>query len=241
MSSRQLRALIALVAVIGIAIVIGMNTLILGVGILVLGVIAIGVVLKRTADDDRSEREPRARRSRDDDETHSFEDLTDAGQPLTSRHRPDDAPEPLQTWTPPEPLQTWTPATNRSIEPTKAPAEPDNPWATTDLPESRPTTPAAPAAWDEPSDDLLDDLDPLDDLDRLDEADVAAEVGRLDDVDVVAEVERIDNAAVINEEVESSDDILAASEATQLTIGAGDNTELAKLLAKVQERLTAYE
>jgi hypothetical protein len=47
----------------------------------------------------------------------------------------------------------------------------------------------------------------------------------------------------INEEVSSPDDIMAASQATELSIAtaADDNSELAKLLAKVQQRLAAYE
>ncbi len=239
MSSRQLRAVIALVVVIGLAIVVGMGleSPLLGVAVLVIGIAAIGVVLKRTADADRPEREPRSRRSRADEDDHpGFEDLTDTGQPLTSRTRPPDAAEPLQTWTPPEPLQTWTPATNRSIEPPRAPVEPDTPWGTAevaDAPTDQPVFDPGPTSWDAPS------ADPLDDLDRLDDVDVVAEVERLDSAATASTVEP--PVSPIKEDVETSDDILAASSATQLTIGAGDNTELARLLAKVQERLTAYE
>jgi hypothetical protein len=46
------------------------------------------------------------------------------------------------------------------------------------------------------------------------------------------------------EDVHSDDDIMAASHATELTVvapDASDNSELAKLLAKVQSRLAAYE
>ena len=41
----------------------------------------------------------------------------------------------------------------------------------------------------------------------------------------------------------TADDIMAASQATELTVNesAGENAELAKLLAKVQARLAAYE
>ena len=51
-------------------------------------------------------------------------------------------------------------------------------------------------------------------------------------------------AAPIDEAVSSADDIMAASEATELHIddgSSGGDGELAKLLAKVQERLAAYE
>ena len=52
-------------------------------------------------------------------------------------------------------------------------------------------------------------------------------------------------ASPIDENVESADDIMAASQATELHVededAGGDNSELAKLLAKVQSRLAAYE
>lgn len=239
MTSRQLRALIALVAVIGVAIIVGMQILPVGIGILVLGVAAIAVVLKRTADAESSDAAPRGRRAREESSgLDQLEDLTGSGEPLTSRTRPAGAPEPLQTWTPPDPLQTWTPATNRSIEPTTAPSEPETPWSgapAADVPESPPV--AEPTPQPEPS---AHAANPLDDLDRLDEVDVVAEVERLDSAGAASTIEPPVESP-INEEVESPDDIMAASEATELTIGTSDNTELAKLLAKVQERLSAYE
>lgn len=48
--------------------------------------------------------------------------------------------------------------------------------------------------------------------------------------------------APIDETVRSEDDILAASKATELSIAASEgDSELAKLLSKVQDRLAAYE
>jgi hypothetical protein len=87
------------------------------------------------------------------------------------------------------------------------------------------------------------DSNPLDDL-----------VG-LDSLDPIAEVERIEGrstslfggdptfqAPIINEQVSTADDIMAASQATELNLGdGGEQTELQKLLAKVQIRLSAYE
>lgn len=47
---------------------------------------------------------------------------------------------------------------------------------------------------------------------------------------------------VINEDVSTADEIMAASAATELHVDeAAENSELAKLLAKVQARLSAYE
>ena len=86
------------------------------------------------------------------------------------------------------------------------------------------------------------DSNPLDDL-----------VG-LDTLDPIAEVERIEGRSSslfggdptfqppINEHVSTADDIMAASQATELNLSdGGEQTELQKLLAKVQIRLSAYE
>ena len=45
----------------------------------------------------------------------------------------------------------------------------------------------------------------------------------------------------VNEAVTGADDIMAASQATELHLADGEQTELQKLLAKVQIRLSAYE
>ncbi len=77
----------------------------------------------------------------------------------------------------------------------------------------------------------------------------------LDALDPIAEVERIEGrsgslfggdptfqAPIINEQVSTADDIMAASQATELNLtGSEEQTELQKLLAKVQIRLSAYE
>ena len=92
-------------------------------------------------------------------------------------------------------------------------------------------------------DSFQPESNPLDDL-----------VG-LDSLDPIAEVERIESrstslfggdptfqAPIINEQVSTADDIMAASQATELNLGdSGEQTELQKLLAKVQIRLSAYE
>jgi len=95
----------------------------------------------------------------------------------------------------------------------------------------------------QPADLHGSESNPLDDL-----------VG-LDSLDPIAEVERIESrstslfggdptfqAPIINEQVSTADDIMAASQATELNLGdSGEQTELQKLLAKVQIRLSAYE
>ena len=79
--------------------------------------------------------------------------------------------------------------------------------------------------------------DEFDPFSRLDETETIDEV-------VEVETEIADDLLVtspINEEVSSPDDIMAASQATELKLEETENSELARLLAKVQARLAAYE
>jgi hypothetical protein len=111
---------------------------------------------------------------------------------------------------------------------------------------------AEPSAWADGStwDDagVATDSNPLDDLAGLEDIDVIAEFERLDGQDPApaAPTSMFDVPAPvfdtpINEAVSSADDIMAASQATELQVEEDDNSELAKLLAKVQARLAAYE
>lgn len=113
--------------------------------------------------------------------------------------------------------------------------------------------------------DQLDDIDPIAEVERLDalDEDEFDALGGLDleEEDLVV-IDAEDDApaaadagassggafsftaapAVINEDVESADDIMAASQATELELDEdAADSELAKLLAKVQARLAAYE
>lgn len=143
----------------------------------------------------------------------------------------------LPTWSP-EPLATWSP--------------PEDAGAAEEI-----TFTSLDEADDELDTSTFDELASFDDLDAVAEVDtyeVAADSGT--DVEyeetVEAEVEAepvrtslFSAPAPIREDVSSADDILEASHATELHIGdepgAADNSELAKLLAKVQSRLAAYE
>ncbi len=117
--------------------------------------------------------------------------------------------------------------------------------------------------------DQLDDIDPIAEVERLDALDeeefdalggldleeddvVALETGdeEADDEPAAADSGASSGGAfsftsapmVINEDVESADDIMAASHATELELDEdAADSELAKLLAKVQARLAAYE
>jgi hypothetical protein len=113
------------------------------------------------------------------------------------------------------------------------------------------------STWDDGN--VAVDTNPLDEIKALDDVDVIAEFERLEARETLAEPEFeveslappadastdvLDELAIpINEDVSSADDILAASQATELhmTEDNGENSELAKLLAKVQARLAAYE
>jgi hypothetical protein len=100
------------------------------------------------------------------------------------------------------------------------------------------------STWDDRK--VAADSNPLDELSRLDEVDVIAEFERLETSDTFAEPQVgspiLDElSSPINEAVSTDDDILAASQATELQVTDGENSELAKLLAKVQARLAAYE
>jgi len=112
--------------------------------------------------------------------------------------------------------------------------------------------------------DRLDDIDPVAEVERLDAADddpfaslrtdieldddtfELDELTELDDEPVVAKAASTGFSfssapSVINEEVATADDIMAASTATELHVEDAGDSELARLLAKVQARLSAYE
>jgi hypothetical protein len=154
-------------------------------------------------------------------------------------------------------LPTWSP-TARPADPFAPPetagGEPAAAAPPTDIAPlaERPARGSAWHAWQEldsgPAEDFDED-NPLADLDRLDEIDPIAEVERLEGISSSAAVMTSPGdfsfssaPTPINEAaVKSSDDIMAASQATELNVAEGEDSELARLLAKVQQRLAAYE
>ena len=170
----------------------------------------------------------------------------------------------LSAWTPPVDLAPLAPTepypATPELEPEPYPATPDfepepaSSWNDTnwDSTVSWPADPApvteapavAPSLAPAPAPAPVTETNPLDDL-----------VG-LEALDPIAEVERIESResattdsytgftpfdAPVNENVTGADDIMAASQATELNLADGEQTELQKLLAKVQIRLSAYE
>lgn len=221
-----------------------------GVGVLVVGVLAGVVVLRRTADGAGAGRGNRSKA-----ET-PLDLIGETSLPLTSSPA-----APLPTWTPPSQLVGDQATARETARDDASPSWDDasQSWGSDQSWDSGPS-------WDEgdrwSSGEVALDRNPLDALDRLDEVDVVAEVERIEargalldefteDLQPVSIQDRVGNDALaspvvspINENVSSADDIMAASQATELTVvapAAADNSELAKLLAKVQARLAAYE
>jgi hypothetical protein len=286
--SKQAKTIVggAIVAVAALAAIFLMG-IVVGLGVAVVGGLAVVVVLQRTEDGPSGPRPSLPKLKKRDSSTTDL------------LHRATSTVEPLTTWTPPDALKPWTPP----AEDAPAPPPPDADGAEadhdfwnrsdtisdfSDLAETETgeessswlsaTSADAPSSWlDEPLTDsstawtedsatdqtppepwadgstwddtsVATDTNPLDDIGALDEIDVIAELERLDDrpapstsmFSVPAPV-TAEAVTPINEAVSSADDIMAASQATELQVESDDNSELAKLLAKVQARLAAYE
>jgi hypothetical protein len=245
---RQAKAIAAVVAVAVIAAgVFLMVDAVAGLGVLVVGVLGVVVVLRRSAGGSPAHSSGgrlKGRRARGDTPLDLLPDTT---VPITSSPA-----APLPTWTPPAELigdrasgedsgQSWD--SSESWDAGQS-------WDSSESWEGDGT-------WSDRGVAL--DTNPLDALDGLEEVDVVAEVERIDargtapgqpadDLRPVGVEDRVGSnkrvVSPINENVASADDIMAASQATELTVvapAAADNSELAKLLAKVQARLAAYE
>jgi hypothetical protein len=251
---------IVIVAVVALGAMLVMG-LVIGLGIAVVGGLAVVAVLQRT--EDGPPRRPRPQRlasRKRDTTTDLLHSATSTVEPLTTWTPPDS----LQPWTPPVD-DAPAPPSDVQTDVVESPADRDF-WApntsVTDFSDLAGTDTTEPTSWlDEPATDeqswadgstwddsaVSVDTNPLDELARLDEIDVIAEFERLDEreapatsmFDVPAPV--LEPVTPINEAVSTADDIMAASQATELHVEEDDNSELAKLLAKVQARLAAYE
>jgi hypothetical protein len=202
--------------------------LVVGVAVLIVGIAAVVVLLWRTRESGTNDR-PRLRR-RKEDASPLDGALGTAGV------------EPLQAWSPPPDLRAWTP-------PADVLTPPDPQGELVEEPADGNWT--AEIDWTDTA--AIADTNPLHEIEGLDEVDVVAEVERIEARESGARAEAADRAEaeratsslfsapapVIKEEVSSADDIMAASQATE--VEPEDNSELAKLLAKVHARLAAYE
>jgi len=170
----------------------------------------------------------------------------------------------LNAWTPPVSLTGLPDAPPRppaapAEAPSDEPVEESTPWSTEWNNDD---------SWQSTTSYVADastgtDTNPLDELAGLDGLDPIAEVERIDarsaeepepapapsggafsfgGVSRPADDTVVDLQGIsVNEDVAGADDIMAASQATELHLADGEQTELQKLLAKVQIRLSAYE
>ena len=146
-------------------------------------------------------------------------------------------------------LGAWTPPANLAPPvspppPARAP-EPATSWDDSSWGDSVTWEAPQHAAPPEPT---RADANPLNDLIGLESMDPIAEVQRIEERQSQPfEPMRFEHLELdihgnpVNEAVTGADDIMAASQATELHLADGEQTELQKLLAKVQIRLSAYE
>jgi hypothetical protein len=170
----------------------------------------------------------------------------------------------LNTWTPPVSYTALPdaapappiPPTPPTIEPVAEPvAETSNwtdSWNNDDNWAGTATFDAAPSSTEtNPLDELqgFDTVDPIAEVERIEARtaeDFAPPAPAPEPVEETFETFSFGNAnrgfeSPVNEDVSGADDIMAASQATELHLADGEQTELQKLLAKVQIRLSAYE
>jgi hypothetical protein len=259
--SRESKVLIGVggLAVIGLLLAL-MGSMALGLLVLAAGLIA-GFLALRVLKPDDDDPFADARSEADQSNTGS---LT-PNEPLTAWN-PEGG---LSAWTPPagvappapafEPEPTFAPEPTAEFDATPATAWDDQGWDSTVTWEADAPTPPAPApeapSFPEPGYGRSAETNPLDDLVGLDALDPIAEVERIESrppaesdgytgftpFDSVADVALDIHGNPVNEDVTDADDIMAASQATELNLADGEQTELQKLLAKVQIRLSAYE
>lgn len=242
----------------------------LGIAVLVLGGLGIAVLFQRLPDDEGGGGGDGAPKKKGKELTGKkrLDALLDSqaeGGTTTTKPRPAATPpagEGLPTWG--GGLDTWTPPAGDDTADvaTDEPATSD--WDSWDNNWSGDDSDTISLDTEHPLDGLEDlDAEPVVEPLAVDEdsisfdefedewagTDTADEV----EIDVVeVEVDTEDAGAgsgfsftaappVINEDVSTADDIMAASHATELDDEVADDSELAKLLAKVQARLAAYE
>jgi hypothetical protein len=229
---------IAVVVLLSVVLVASDNAAV-GVGVFVLGMLGVAVLYQRGDELDGGQGGGTSKLDR------ALEDRDEPASPIA---RAEPSAGGLPTWSP------AAPAAGPAAEPftaeqfTRPPVTPA-PGGTTDAPEA--------SAWDAwqdydrgPVAEDYDDENPLADLDRLGDIDPIAEVERLDGLTSAGAVATTPSSAfsfssapkpIDESAVQTSDDIMAASEAVELNVSDGEDSELARLLAKVQQRLAAYE
>lgn len=257
------------VLVVALLVMVIFGSPLLALGFLVLGGLGVVALKARLPDDDdgggssRGDKSKGKGRRKLDDAIEGHR-TAEKAPPLPPRGGG------LPAWNPTA-LDTWSPP-SLSEQEEVAPVEEAGQWDTWDNDwASQGTDVIDDEEESNPLDalDRLDDIDPIAEVERLDALDNEAAYDPLAALDTVEEIDDLGyqdepdvdlNAVeerpaksggfsfssappVINEEVQTADDIMAASQATELELPAaeGGDSELARLLAKVQARLSAYE
>jgi hypothetical protein len=236
---------VALVAMLAILVVQSGYPLV-GAGVFALGIIGLLAVRERDVEE-----------APGDDAQAKLDRAIETG-PTVAEPTPTAAPPVLPARGTSGGLPTWQPAAPPAFpEPDFGPSA-NAPTAFAPQPAPAPAPPPAAhpstgSNWDSwtntdrgPVSPTYDTHNPLADLDRLDEIDPVAEVERLDRLGPAAPPAQpfsfSSAPSPINESaINTDDDIMAASQATELQVADGADSELARLLAKVQQRLAAYE
>jgi hypothetical protein len=223
------------------------------VGIVIALVAAVGglyLLNRETSDGDGFFSAPKGRVADDDDED---EDVDDEPAPRRSPPKASTATaEPLATWEG-EGLTPWTPPESEADDVDEIELDASDLEELDRIDDFFDSEPEAESQTEELSDLDLDELldteaAPEDEFDAFDPDAFSKSSFRdslvpADDIDEHDDVDMFDDLAEL-EDVHTDDDIMKASEATSLEVtgaAGGDNSELAKLLAKVQSRLAAYE
>jgi hypothetical protein len=259
---------LAIVALLALAVYRSMS-LLAALAVLVVGAVAVIYVLRKMDEDGGLPRRKQSTTERLHEATNAVQPLAPWSPPETlepwapstdQAETTTETPSPITDFasTPTDSVETdfWAPTESApddfsDLAPTTDETSSwlDDPFGASTTSAEDDTFTSTPEAWDDGSTwdrtNVAADTNPLNELSRLDEVDVIAEFERLETHDTFTEPAApiLDELpSPINEAVSSADDIMAASHATELQVNAdGENSELAKLLAKVQARLAAYE
>jgi hypothetical protein len=238
---------------------------IIPIAIVVIGGAGIFLLLRQEEDDDEDER-PKAKAKKGKARLDEILDDQAKGSTTTTTKRPTTPAAPAGGG-----LPTWSPGSVDSGSTTDdlIAADADDTWDAWDKDGGWSDGDADTLVLDDDplsSLDRLDDIDPVAEVERIEAAadddpfaslrsDLASddtfELDELDDFEVELDEPAPASSGsafsfsgapkVINEEVSTADDIMAASTATELHVDEAGDSELARLLAKVQARLSAYE
>ena len=265
--NRKLMIGALVVLVVALLVLVIFNNALLALGFVVLGGLGVVALMARLPDDDDGGGSTKVDRSKG----KGRRKLDDAIEGQRTAEKPPPTPRGggLPAWNPTA-LDTWSPP-SLSEQEEVAPAEEATQWDTWDNDWAAQGTDTVDEEESNPLDalDRLDDIDPIAEVERLDALDNEAAYDPLAALDTVEEIDDLDYQdepdvdlveeerpakagggfsftsapPVINEEVQTADDIMAASQATELELPSaeGGDSELARLLAKVQARLSAYE